>query len=569
MCILLNNLLAESSKTSSDFRALVPTVFSSPLLMALGLFVALTGQSFAQNQAPISPVEQPAAVRPDVTRCNDAASASNPECQKAVLKMIESGKQSREAKANADKVAKVSMTNPASREAPGFAEQELVMYAGEVILMKVGKVDRVAVGNGKIVSSTVLDDDRLLIIAQDVGDTNLLLWDKTRPLKNIRVRVTAQNMERIKREAALLLAEVPDLKVANIGDKIFIEGYDLSDSDLNRVKALAAQYPSVIDRTVGKARPPKPADPSAMIMFDLYFVEFKKSYLQNLGVSWQGSFNGFNVGMFGESTRGPVLLRPGIGGTTGTTYDPPLPSTRVHGLSTAANVSLSIPAVIHMAVDSGDAVLLAAPKIASRSGSKAKFTAGGEVPLPTTNPTFGSSVTFKPYGILLEVEPQINADGTVSGIVRAEVSQIDPSVTVQGIPGFLTRRTEADFYSKSGQAVVLSGLHSMELSKDTDKVPLLGDIPLLKALFSNTTENRKSTELVVFIVPNLHSSESARNLRLIDTTNRLFDEQNRRLRGDDTDILEKLKPESQLWGLDTMSVQAPLPEDVKQTFPGR
>jgi pilus assembly protein CpaC len=164
----------------------------------------------------------------------------------------------------------------------------------------------------------------------------------------------------------------------------------------------------------------------------------------------------------------------------------------------------------------------------------------------------GTTVTFKPYGILLEVEPQINADGSVSGIVRAEVSQIDPSVSVQNIPGFLTRRTEADFYSTSGQAVVLSGLYSMELGEDTTKVPLLGDIPLLKALFSSTAENRKSSELVVFIVPHLHSANASRNRQILNTTNAVFDEQSRKLRGDETDVLTKLKPSPQIWGLEAM-----------------
>lgn len=509
------------------------------------LMASLAIMSSAHAQVPTASAQPERQL--DVMRCNDASAAAGPECRKALLKLAASNRTSRDSSVQGDLPKRSS-----GAVEPGFAEQELVMYAGEVILLSVGKIDRVAIGNGKVVSSSVLDDNRLLIIAQDVGDTNLLLWSKSALMRNIRVRVTAQNMERIKGEAVSLLSGIPGIKIASVGDKIFIEGYDLSDADLNRVKALASQYPSVIDRTVGKARPPKPAEPSAMVMFDLYFVEFKKSFLQNLGVSWQGSFNGFNVGMFGESASGPVLLRPGIGGASGVTYDPPLPDTRVRGLSAAANISLSVPAVINMAVDSGDAVLLAAPKIASRSGSKAKFTAGGEVPLPTANQLMGTTVTFKPYGILLEVEPQINADGSVSGIVRAEVSQIDPSVSVQNIPGFLTRRTEADFYSTSGQAVVLSGLYSMELGEDTTKVPLLGDIPLLKALFSSTAENRKSSELVVFIVPHLHSANASRNRQILNTTNAVFDEQSRKLRGDETDVLTKLKPSPQIWGLEAM-----------------
>ncbi len=438
-----------------------------------------------------------------------------------------------------------------------FAGQDLVMYSGEVIVLNVGKVDRVALGNGKLASASVLDENRLLIIAQDVGDTNILLWNKAVPMKEIRLRVTAQNMDRVKREASMLLSEVPNLKIGNVGDKIFIEGYDLTEMQLGRVKALAAQYPSIIDRTMGKARPPQPAEPSTMILFDLYFVEFKKSFLQNVGVNWQKTFNGFNFGIYGEALNGNQAVRAGSG-ASGVTLSPNLG--RSAGVSTSFQVGASLPATINMAVDSGDAVLLAAPKIASRSGGKAKFTAGGEVPLPSTSLLGGSNVNFKSYGILLEVEPQINADGSVSGTVRTEVSAIDPAVTVREIPGFLTRRTEADFYSKEGQAVVLSGLYSQESGVDNQKVPLLGDLPLIGSLFGSSAVRRKNSELVVFIVPHIHSSETALNKNLLKNIDIGFNEEKKTLRSQPHDVIPKLQMSSKLWGEGQQLGQQPLGE---------
>lgn len=490
-----------------------------------------------------------------VTRCADPANAANPDCQLGSVRGITAPESSFRPSARAERSAKSRESKSMVNDSQPFMAQELTMYAGEVVVLNVGAMDRVAIGNGKVASSTVLDTNRLLIIAQDVGDTNILLWDKTRLIRDIRLRVTAQNLERIKAEARNLLSEIPGLKINNVGDRIFIEGNDLTERELGRVKALAAQYPGILDRTVGKFRPPIAADPSAMIMFDLYFVEFKKSYLQNLGVSWQKSFNGFNFGVYGEATNGPLTLRPNIGGAGGVNFDPPLPAGRVYGVSTAANIAISLPATINLAVDSGDAILLAAPKIASRSGGKAKFTAGGEIPLPSTNQQ-GTTVTFKSYGILLEVEPQINGDGSVSGIVHAEVSAVDPAITVLGIPAFLTRRTEADFYSKSGEAVVLSGLYSQELSRGVDKVPLLGDIPLVGALFSSTTESRKNSELVVFIVPHIHSAGGVLNEKVLANTRTLVEEQSRKLNGNDSDILMKLKASSVLWGSDLLGDEA-------------
>lgn len=486
-----------------------------------------------------------------VTRCADSANAGNPDCQLGGVRNVTSAETGAMSTARAQRSIKLREGKLPVNTLQPLAAQELTMYAGEVVVLNVGAIDRVAIGNGKVASSTVLDKNRLLIIAQDVGDTNILLWDKTKLIREIRLRVTAQNLERIKAEARNLLSEIPGLNINNVGDRIFIEGINLTERDLARVKVLAAQYPGIIDRTSGRFRAPVAADPSAMIMFDLYFVEFKKSYLQNLGVSWQKAFNGFSFGVYGEATNGPLTLRPNSGGAGGVNFQSPVPQGRVYGLSTAANIAISLPATINLAVDSGDAILLAAPKIASRSGGKAKFTAGGEIPLPSSSQQ-GTTVTFKSYGILLEVEPQLNSDGSISGIVHAEVSSVDPSLTVLGIPSFLTRRTEADFYSRDGEAVVLSGLYSQELSKGIDKVPLLGDIPLVGALFSSTRESRRNSELVVFIVPHIHSAGGVANEKILANTRTLIDEQGKKLNGDGSDVLMKLKASSALWGNDLL-----------------
>lgn len=477
-----------------------------------------------------------------VIRCSD--NKENDDCRKAMSATSSKNLKNtqRRKSQNVD-----SNTTKKIEAAPSFTRQNLVMYSGEAVVIEVGELDRVAIGSGKIAATTVLDKNRLLIIGQDVGDTNILLWDKTHLIREIKLRVTAQNLSRIVTEARNLLESVPGLKINNVGDRIFIEGKDLSEQDLGKVKALAAQYPGIVDRTSGKYQETRSADPSAMVMFDLYFVEFKKSYLQDLGVNWQKSFNGFNIGIYGETSSGPLLLRPNVADR----FDPPLPPNRINGVSTGANVIASLPGVINLAVDSGDAILLAAPKIASRSGGKAKFTAGGEIPLPSTS-NQGTNVEFKSYGILLEVEPQVNGDGSISGLVRAEVSAIDPAITVLGIPAFLTRRTEADFFSQSGEAVVLSGLYSQELSKNSDKIPLLGDVPLLGSLFSNNAETRKNSELVVFIVPHLYSAQSEINQKVLKNTRKIVEEQTKKLNGDGTDILPKLKASSQLWGDDLL-----------------
>lgn len=422
------------------------------------------------------------------------------------------------------------------------ATKNVVMYSGEVITIQTDGISRVAIGNGKLVSATVIDENKLLVIAQEVGDTNIILWSKERQLENIKIRVTAIDIERLLDEVKSTLADIPEILIRKYGNRIFIDGENLPPEHLASIKAVKEQFPNVVDRTTGIPRQARPAPSSSMVMFDVYFLELKKNYLQDLGVSWQKSINGLNFGIFGEATRGPLTLRPTSEGAP--VYEPPLPPTRVTGISRALNISAAVPGIINLAVSNGEATLLAAPKLAVRSGGKAKFLAGGEFPIPISGIT-GNTVEYKDYGILLEVNPVINEDKTVSGSISTEVSALDPSVTVNGYPGLLKRRTETDFYTDMGQAIVLSGLYTQESSQADDKLPLLGDVPVANFFFKSRGENRKNTELVVFIIPTSHSSQDKKNAEIINSSRESSQRMNNLIMGHD--VLPKLKLDSQIW----------------------
>jgi len=386
-------------------------------------------------------------------------------------------------------------------------DDELVMYAGEARVIEVGAVNRIAIGNGKIASTAVIEKTRLLIIAQEVGLTNILLWNKPNFSREIRLRVTALNVIKQQRDIKAALAGLPDVDVVRRGDRLYVEGNIRSREDLAKITALTDQYANLINSTkLDIDTVPAYKQESQMLVFDLYFVEFKKGYLENLGVNWAKSFNGFNIGIFGEASRGAVNLRPLPQDTsTGGKFD--LPNEKLRGVSASVNASIAIPSVIQLAVDSGDAFVLASPSIATRNGGQARFVAGGEVPIPTVSQN-GTNVTFKPYGILIEIAPKLDAFSNITGILKAEVSKIDPTVSVGGIPGFTTRRTETDFSVKTGDAIILSGLYSQDGSTDIQKVPGLGDVPLLGNLFKSTGTVRNQTEVYLVAIPHTQEGES-------------------------------------------------------------
>ena len=388
-------------------------------------------------------------------------------------------------------------------------DDEILMYAGEARVLEVGPVNRIAVGNGKIASTAVIEKTKLLIIAQEVGLTNILLWKKPNLTREVRLRVTALNVLKQQRDIKSALADLPNINVVRRGERLYVEGNISTREDLAKITALTGQYANLINSTtLDIDTVPAYKQESQMLVFDLYFVEFKKGYLENLGVNWAKSFNGFNIGIFGEATRGSTNLRPLPQSTDSTGASFTVPDQKQRGVSAAVNASIAIPSIIQLAVDSGNAFVLASPSIATRNGGQAKFVAGGEVPIPTVSQN-GTNVTFKPYGILIEIAPKLDPFGNVTGLLKAEVSKIDPSVSVGGIPGFTTRRTETDFSVKTGDAIILSGLYSQDGSTDVQKVPGLGDVPVLGNLFKSTGTTRNQTEVFLVAIPHIHEGEQA------------------------------------------------------------
>jgi len=117
-------------------------------------------------------------------------------------------------------------------------------------------------------------------------------------------------------------------------------------------------------------------------------------------------------------------------------------------------------------------------------------------------------VLFKQYGIKLDIEPKVGLNGVIRATIAAEVSDIDPSYSTAGGPALLSRKTNTEFNVRNGETLVLSGLLQRNVSHDVDKVPFLGDIPVLGALFRSKRFQNKETELVVFVTPTIVDAQT-------------------------------------------------------------
>lgn len=377
--------------------------------------------------------------------------------------------------------------------------EQVTVTAGEIKLLPIpGKIVRVAVGNGAILSNTTVDDN-LLLIAEQVGATSLLVWTGG-AVHSYHVQVVPKGMDELKARVALLTQGLTGVTVEQLGAELVLGGVAHKDA-LQRLSNALQGTPNLIFNV----REDQGSAYTQSVLFRLHFVEVKRSLLEQIGVAWAKSANGPalgaigvgpNSGLYNETRqieRGDNLLDP----------VPPFVQRGTTRSGYLFGIATSITSRLNLGISNGDVHLLASPELTAKSGGKARLQVGGEVPIPLAS-TFGATtVEYKPYGIILQIEPEIDANNVITAKISTEMSQIDPSVTVSGVPGFLTRSTNTEVSLKRGEMIALSGLVNSEMSNAIDRVPALSRIPILGRLFRSDDFRNNRSELVVLLEPEI------------------------------------------------------------------
>ncbi|WP_394391507.1 type II and III secretion system protein family protein [Shewanella woodyi] len=402
----------------------------------------------------------------------------------------------------------------------------LKLYMGAVELYNAKNVERIVVGNGKVLSAKVIDDKGVLLIAESPGNTDVQLWQKDGKLIKLSISVTPDNSLKTTDTIKKMLAAFPSIKVTENDGLIIVQGEaDLSQKE--QLETIIEADPNVVS-LIKYLKFAKTMAP--MIKMQVKIVEFNKSTLNNIGIKWESSMAGpaygaakafsanpiFSVsspGQYSEAITGAITESIGVLDTRGWNY---------FGIVTG------IGSQIQLLSEKGDARMLAEPNLTTRSGESANFLAGGEFPIRSVSGLGAVDVEYKEYGIKLDIEPVVDDELNIVSRVMAEVSSIDPSVAVDGIPGMLTRRTESVINVKNNETIVISGLVNSEMSKIVNKFPLLGDIPILGELFKSRDFKDNKSELVIFVTPTVvypgeesHDKQLARGLEMAEETNKL------------------------------------------------
>ena len=394
-----------------------------------------------------------------------------------------------------DEARDVTESDPATEEArvathsDDRLDSRIKMYLGQVKVMPTLPVVRIAVGSPSIVSTNVLGDNQLILLAETVGVTSVYIWYEDGTERDLEVAVTKTDVELLAQEVDALLASQQGVTVREAGEHVIIDGnYNVRDE--KRIQAISKLSPQIINLAN-----PSILSMEKMVYLDVRLVEFDKKATKNLGINWNDGF----------TFDGPQGLIKG--GNIPAAVEP---------LGPFFGIASKITSKINLHVRDGNAFILAAPKLSTRSGGEASFLAGGQIPLPVRDETGQVSVSFKDYGIKLNIKPTADDKGNILAHVDTSVSNIDASTVVQGIPGFLTRSTSAEINVKNGETIIISGLMNSDVSRFVDKVPLLGDLPVLGALFSSSEFKNDRSELMILVTPTVVEPDSAENRARIE-----------------------------------------------------
>jgi general secretion pathway protein D len=234
------------------------------------------------------------------------------------------------------------------------------------------------------------------------------------------------------------------------------------------------------------------------VMLEVEVLEINRSRLLNAGIQWSDQLT---VTPLGGTTTTPT------NGTSATTATMKLSDLKA---LTSDTIGISVPsATINLQKTDGDANLLANPRIRVRDREKAKILIGDKVPVVTTTTTntfVTENIQYLDVGLKLEVEPEIHLHDEVGLKLSLEVSSLVSSVkTNNGSQAYQigTRNFSSALRLKDGETQILAGLINDEDRSSANRIPLIGELPLLGRLFGNQNDSRNKTEIVLSITPHL------------------------------------------------------------------
>src|SRR5262245_29234817 len=377
------------------------------------------------------------------------------------------------------------------------------LLVGRSTIIDVGSaIQRVSLTSADIADAVVTSSNQLLINGKMPGTISMYVWERSGGLKRYEV-IVQRDLARLNDQMKELFPG-ETIEAQSSGKGIVLSGLVSGKDIVDKAANVAGGYVEKAAEVVNLLRIQEgPA--SNQVLLRVRFAEVSRSALTDLGASFFTGPNGYkNV----------------IGRTTTQQYAAPVfdnsdPEREKLVFSDFLNLFLfdtkhQLGTVIKALQTRGLFQSLAEPNLVAESGKEASFLAGGEFPVPIAQGSGNSvaiSVQYKEFGVRLNFTPTVLTGGRVHLKVRPEVSTLDfaNGVLLQGfrIPALSTRRTETELELQDGQTFAIAGLMNNQINSTLQKIPGIGDIPILGLLFQSKAAAKNQTELVVMITPQI------------------------------------------------------------------
>jgi pilus assembly protein CpaC len=384
--------------------------------------------------------------------------------------------------------------------------QKLHLAVGKsTIIQSPGAVRRVSLVSPEIADAMVLTPHQIYLTGKASGLTHITLWDVEDRVIGILDLDISPDLSRLKETLHKILPEEKDVRIHATHDQISLSGTVSSASNLSQVLALAGPFAPLDEKKEPKIINLLEVAGVHQVMLEVRISEMSRSVLKRLGINFNyvsSSGQNFGLSLLSGLTSLPPTGFPAAGVGVSDTV-----SAIFRFLSSDTTWTVFIDAL----KEKGLLKVLAEPTLITLSGRTANFLAGGEfpIPVPQSSGSGGTTITieYKPFGVGLNFTPTVLSNKKINMLVAPEVSDLDFSnaLTTSGfvVPSITTRRVSTVIELADGQSFAIAGLLRDDVREIVSKFPLLGDIPVLGALFRSTSFRKNESELIVIVTAHL------------------------------------------------------------------
>jgi pilus assembly protein CpaC len=453
----------------------------------------------------------------------------------------------------------------APRSAGADSPQTITVRTGQSIVVQTPGLTRIAIGDAKIAGVVPIGTSEIVVNGKSAGRTTLFVWTNTER-RDFVIAVSEQALDDLRRMLQSAIP-IPGVRVEEFADSVVINGTVSNGDDLVQIADIVARFApiaasdkytvvnavtiahpmgglqnllasnsatanvtverdatggiivsgSVPDRSTaemvlanvralggpllasdGKVIDRLQTATTSQVDVKVYVLEIDDTGLKNLGVELQAA-------TYSAATAGSPQTF-----TLGQAIFPIVESATAVGKALTIGAffrTTTLAPTLNLIVTSGHARILSSPDLVTLPGHKANFLVGGEIPIPISTGPQQIAIDYKEYGVKLEVTPTILGNGDVETVISPEVSDLDfaDGVTLNGfvVPALKTSKLSTDVITKTGESIVMGGLLSRMEQRNINKIPILGDLPILGPLFRSTSYQTTKTDVVFVMTPTI------------------------------------------------------------------